>query len=281
MNTTYNSNEGLGTVYERFMLNRFFDKLIQTYPMRDVLEIPLRGMTGLTGINSVHFAKRKCAVTLVDSDKDSVAEANDLFTALPLGGKCRFLCHQNLSQLPFPDRSFDLVWNFSALWHVESAESLLAEMARVSSNLVLVFVTNKNQIGYYLRKNLLEPAFFDTIHEKWTDIEQVNSFLSSMGLRHVEQGVLDVPPWPDTCLPIGKILEKLKLRSNKKNTRAASKSFWTWDIMEYYLGKNASLRSIIAKLSFFESLPVPWQLKTFWAHHRYSIFSVNKNRERP
>jgi ubiquinone/menaquinone biosynthesis C-methylase UbiE len=180
MNIKYNSNEGLGTVYERFMLNRFFDKLIGTYTIKDILEIPLRGMTGLTGINSAHFAEKNCNVTLVDTNKESVAEAIDLFTTLPHKANCRFLCQQNLSQLLFPDRSFDLVWNFSALWHTKNAKSLLAEMARVSSNLVLVFVTNKNQIGYYLRKYLLDPAFFQTIHEKWTDIEQINSFLSSM-----------------------------------------------------------------------------------------------------
>jgi SAM-dependent methyltransferase len=273
MNIKQNSNEGLGTVYERFMLNVFFDKLIDTYGIKDVLEIPLRGMTGLTGINSVHFAERNCNVTLVDPNKASIAEAIDLFAALPYKDKCHFLYQQNLSQLPFPDRSFDLVWNFSALWHIANAKDLLAEMARVSSNLVLVFVTNKVQIGYYLRKYLLDPAFFQTIHEKWTDIDQVNTFFSSQGLRLVAQGVLDVPPWPDTCLPIGKILGKLKSQSKKRKIRKASKSFWTWDIMEYYLGRNTSLKKTVTKLSFLERMPIPWQLKTFWAHHRYSIFA--------
>ena len=44
-------NEGLGTVYERFRLNHFFDRLLDTYAINTVLEFPIYGMTGLTGIN--------------------------------------------------------------------------------------------------------------------------------------------------------------------------------------------------------------------------------------
>jgi len=267
------SNEGLGTVYERFMLNNFFDRLIDTYALKDVLEVPLHGMTGLTGINSFHFTERNCRITLVDSRKESVSEAIDLLTELPCTGKYSVLCRQNLHPLPFPDRSFDLVWNFSALWHLENAKSLLAEMARVSSNLVLVFVTNKMQMGYFLRKHFFEPGFFRTILEKWTEIERINSLLSRAGLNLVEQGVLDVPPWPDTCFPIGKIFEKIKPRAGKSADKAESKGFWTWDIMEHYLGRDTSLKKTIERLSFLEKLPIAWQLKALWAHHRYSLFS--------
>jgi len=41
--TTYEErdfDEGLGTVYERFMLNSFFDSLVYSYQLKKVLEVP-------------------------------------------------------------------------------------------------------------------------------------------------------------------------------------------------------------------------------------------------
>ena len=82
-----------------------------------------------------------------------------------------------------------------------------------------------------------------------------------------DQGVIDVPPWPDTCVPIGPVLEKLKIKGRAKNSR------WTWDMMSYYLGENSRLKGKIDTLSFLENMPIPWQIKALWAHHRYVVFS--------
>ncbi len=78
MSNKRNFDEGLGTVYERFILNGFFDSLIDSYPINNVLEVPIYGMTGLTGINSVRFADRGCKVTMVDTKRENVNEAIDL-----------------------------------------------------------------------------------------------------------------------------------------------------------------------------------------------------------
>jgi hypothetical protein len=61
-------NEGLGVVYERFVLNGYLDKLLARYPVKTVLEAPLYGMAGVSGINSVRLAQQGCAVTLVDNN---------------------------------------------------------------------------------------------------------------------------------------------------------------------------------------------------------------------
>ena len=126
---------------------------------------------------------------------------------------------------------------------------------------------NKKQIGYQLRKYLLDKNFFNGIHEKWADIIRIRSFFNSIGLKMKAQGVLDVPPWPDTCVPIGPFLRKFKKGGN------GSKVHWTWDIMKYYLGKDNGLKAKVERFSFLEDLPIPWQLKALWAHHRYVIFS--------
>ncbi len=266
-------DEGLGTVYERFMLNRFFERLIRHYGIKEVAEVPIYGTTGLTGINSVHFAESGCGVTLVDPEKERVEEAAEIWRLLPCKGSHRILCHHNLARLPFADASFDLVWNFAALWHLQNPDLLLAEMARISSGLVLIVVPNRNQIGYVLRKHVLDKKFFDSVDERWADIGRIHSTLASMGLNLEERGVVDVPPWPDTCLPIGRILEMLGIR--RASLHAGLEKNWHWDIVKYYAGEDRSLKHRVEKFSFIETMPVPWQLKILLAHHKYVLFSKN------
>lgn len=265
-------DEGLGTVYERFMLNDFLDLLIDSYAIDRVLEVPIYGMTGLTGINSVQFVRRGYKVTLVDSNEENVDEALQIWKLLPYDGNYEILYHEDLSRLPFGDASFKLVWNFAALWYVRQVESFLSEMARVSSNFVLIFVPNKKQVGYLLRKYLLDKRFFASVDEKWVDPERISLVLTSLGMKIKDQGVLDIPPWPDTCVPIGKIFDKLGIRKNGKKYERSNK-LWTWNIMRYYLGREPALKGKVERFSFLEKMSVPLQLKALWAHHKYLLFS--------
>ena len=61
-------NEGLGLVYERFVLNDFLLYLKGQYGFQSVLEAPLFGMAGVSGINSAWLARVKCPITLVDDN---------------------------------------------------------------------------------------------------------------------------------------------------------------------------------------------------------------------
>lgn len=264
-------DEGLGTVYERFMLNDFFDLLVDTYGIDRVLEVPIYGMTGLTGINSVQFVRRGCKVTLVDSNEEKVDEAVQIWKLLPYEGDYEVLWHKDLSRLPFGDASFKLVWNFAALWYVRQVEKFLGEMARVSSHLVLIFVPNKKQIGYFFRKYLLDKRFFTEVDEKWVDTKRISAVLASLGMKLKDRGVLDIPPWPDTCVPIGKIFDKLGIKRNSEEDERNKR--WTWDIMSYYLGRDQALKSKVERFSFLEKISLPWKLKALWAHHNYLLFS--------
>jgi SAM-dependent methyltransferase len=266
-------DEGLGTVYERFMLNRLFDKLLDSYSIREVLEVPFYGMTGLTGINSVHFANRGCRVTLVDTKRERIAEAGEMWSVLGSEKNCQIHCCPDLSNLPFSDGQFELAWNFAALWHTDAPRALLSEMARVSSNLILIVVPNKKQVGYLLRKYVLDRDFFNKVDESWAGLDRVQSVLSSLHLSLVERGVVDVPPWPDTCMPVGEILAKFRPGKSGPNLKSGKR--WNWDIVQYYLGADERLKERVEKLSFIENMPMPLQLKRLWAHHEYVLFSKN------
>jgi ubiquinone/menaquinone biosynthesis C-methylase UbiE len=266
-----NFDEGLGTVYERFMLNEIFEDLLNTYPIRKVLEVPIYGMSGLTGINSLHLAKKGCQITLVDKEWAWLSEAQKLWEIADLKDRCQLIYQKDLSQLPFKENGFDLVWNFAALWFVEEAESLIRDMVRASSNLVLIAVPNRRQLGYFLRKYWLDPDFFKWVDEKWVRMDHIRSILESERIQIVRQSVLDIPPWPDTCIPIKELLQKIGIPIKENPSPSSSEGAWTWNIMDYYLGKNRGLKEKVMQFSFLEKSSLPYPLKALWAHHQYVL----------
>jgi hypothetical protein len=269
-------NEGLGLVYERFVLNDFLSALRQEYGLESVLEAPIFGMAGVSGINSVAFAQAGADVTLVDEHAGRLAAVERIWNELAL--KAHFVHHTNWGQLPFPDDAFDLTWNWAALWHLPdgSAEGqhlpgdLLRELVRVSRRVVFVAMPNRVQVGYLLRKYVLERDFVDYVDEQWADIGRVRRVLEDAGLRIVRQGVLDVPPWPDTVMPASEVLERLGIRSKKLEGQFSGDS-WQWSTMAYYLGQQPELYDRVMRYAWLDRAPLPWRLKAVWAHHRYVV----------
>lgn len=262
-------NEGLGLVYERFVLNDLLDRLRLRYAVDSVLEAPIYGMAGVSGINSVALAVAGCAVTLVDVDADRLEDIGRVWDELGL--TAHLVCHTDMAHLPFADASQDLVWNHAALWHIgDKAEALLSEMARVARRGVLVAMPNHWQVGYQMRKHVVDKTFFDTIDERWVDMGRIKRILKQAGLRLAEDGVVDVPPWPDTVMPAAEFLQRLGIKSKNLQGKFQGTS-WQWSTMDYYTGKNPGLRAKVMRYAFLERLPLPWQVKAVWAHHRYVV----------
>ena len=243
LNNSY--DEGLGTVYERIMLNRYFDSLLEKYEIKHVLETPIFGMTGLTGINSVEFAVRGRSVTLVDKSP-TIISAIELWNTLSLPFNAIEL--DNFDNILLENKTFDLVWNFAALWHLEKAPLLVNEMCRLSKNLVLIFVQNTHQPGYWIRKccKMIPKG----VNEEWLNIRLYEKTLISNGYRIVQRGYIDIPPFPDVASPIGKKI----------------KSDWDWNIIDYYMGKDKGLLERIKKYEFLEKTQCP-----LWAHHKFIL----------
>jgi hypothetical protein len=261
-------NEGLGLVYERFVLNDFLLHLKGQYGFYSVLEAPLFGMAGVSGINSVALARIKCLVTLADDNAERLTGVERIWGELGL--RASFTLVEDWARLPFPDRSFDFVWNWAALWRLKAPGDFLGEMVRCSNKLVFVAVPNPVQVGYQFRKYVAEPEFVKEVDERWTDIGLIRRRLEGLELEIVAQGVLDVPPWPDTVMPAGELLRRLGIRSQKLQARFQGEG-WRWSTMDYYLGKQPDLYNRVMKYAWLERLPLPWRLKQVWAHHRWVL----------
>ncbi len=264
-------NEGLGLVYERFVLNDYLDRLASRHSIDTVLEAPIFGMAGVSGINSVRLAQRGCAVTLVDDHPARLSAIERIWGELGLQATC--VCHSDFAHLPFPDRSFDLAWEWAGLWYLADAAALLAELARVSRRVVFVAMPNRVQVGYLMRKFLLERDFVNYVDESWADINRIKRTLRAAGVDVVEEGVLDVPPWPDTVMPAAQVLQRLGIKSKKLDAQFTGEG-WHWSTMDYYLGRRPELKAQIDRYTLLERAPIPWQLKAIWAHHRYVLGRV-------
>jgi hypothetical protein len=261
-------NEGLGLVYERFVLNDFLLRLKGRYGFHKVLEAPLYGMAGVSGINSVALARIRCPVTLVDDNAERLAGIERIWGELALPAV--FSSVEDWSHLPYPDRSFDLVWNWAALWRLADPAAFLPEMVRCANYLVFVAVPNPVQVGYQVRKHIVEPEFVKEVDERWTDIGMIRRQLVALGVEILEQGVLDVPPWPDTVMPANELLRRLGIRSRKLEGRFTGEG-WRWSTMDYYLGRQPELYDRVMRYAWLEHLRLPWRAKQIWAHHRWLL----------
>ncbi len=261
-------NEGLGLVYERLVLNDFLTALRDEYHIDTVLEAPVFGMAGVSGINSVALAQAGAAVTLVDDHEERLEAIARIWEELGL--PARFVHHTDWGHLPFVDRSFDLVWNWAALWYLADPEALLRDLVRTARKVVFVAMPNRVQVGYLLRKYLLERDFVNYVDEQWADIGRVRRVLTGLGVRIVRQGVLDVPPWPDTVMPAAEVLKQLGIRSQKLEGQFSGDS-WQWSTMAYYLGQQPDLYDRVMRYAWLDRAPIPWRLKAVWAHHRFLV----------
>jgi hypothetical protein len=209
-------NEGLGLVYERFVLNDFLDDLRRRFGIRSVLEAPLYGMAGVSGINDVVFARQGVDVTMVDDNQTRLKGVQRIWDEdLRLPVNLVSIEPDQWGALPFADNSFDFTWEWAGLWYINNPAGLLRELVRTSRDLVFVAMPNNIQVGYWMRKLVIDREFFAQHDEGWTDIGRIRRILEQAGVEIIDQGVLDVPPWPDTVMPANEVLKRLGIRSQQ------------------------------------------------------------------
>jgi 2-polyprenyl-3-methyl-5-hydroxy-6-metoxy-1,4-benzoquinol methylase len=108
----------------------------------------VRGMTFLdagsgTGLNSLALAARGARVTLLDVARPALDIAKAYYDEQGL--EATFV-QGSIFELPFPDESFDVVWNTGVIEHFEPAERRLAvrEMLRVMKSDGAMVTVNPN-----------------------------------------------------------------------------------------------------------------------------------------
>ncbi len=261
-----NPHEGLGTTYERFLLHQFFEKIQNRFNVQSVLEAPAFGMTGVSGINSLWWAAHGIQPTIVDDNSQRLQKIQKVWQSVRL--KATFCQVNDFSVLPFKDQSFDLAYNFAALWFVNSLNDFLKELSRVTKRVLFISVPNRLGIGYQIRLHWpgSKPPALNFAAVKPKNFVQP---LADLGWQLVEKGYFDIPPWPDFPLKKEVLLNRFKLGSLlKKNENASGGERMT--ILDFFTGKRPDLQKEVFKFNFLEKAPFP--IRQLWAHHRYFIF---------
>jgi SAM-dependent methyltransferase len=261
-------HEGLGSSYERVVLNLKLEEVRTRYGISTCLEAPVFGFTGLTGINSMGLAKSGVQVTLVDDHRERLGLINDAWQQA--GEKCTGVFVQDFTPLPFGDKSFDFSWNFSALWFVSDIQRLLEELARVTRKAILLCVPNRWGIGFFLDKYVSVPELRGELKEENVSPGELHRRMGSLGWSLAESGYIDVPPWPDIGMKKEDFLKLFGLGFLVADRTGANEIAPPLTIMNYYTGTDPDFPSRMLRYHWFEQ-KVPKLIKAIWGHHCYLL----------
>jgi len=259
-------HEGLGTTYERVILHHYFESLMKRFSINSVLEAPSFGMTGISGINSMWWAPRGVRVTVMDDNLNRIGLIAEVWDEVPL--KADFVFTESFNCLPFDNDSFDLGWNFAALWFIDNTRLFLQELTRVTRKVIFICVPNQSGIahmfGSKLVRNQSQNVFIDNIKP-----QNISSAMESLDWQIDGQGYFDVPPWPDIAMKKEDLLNRIGLNRLSNRLKHNNENYLC--ILDYFNGKNEHMEKEILRYSFLERSPLFF--KKLWAHHMYFIFT--------
>ena len=256
-------DEGLGTVYERFALRDVLADAVAKTGATSVLQAPAFGMMGFPGLDAVFCARAGLRVGLLDHDADRLEAVRAQWAELGLEPELHLV--DGPDPATWPDRlvpRYDLVFSFAALWWFDDPWAVLAAQARWADKGVLCCVPNKN-VFMQLRARLWHKELFRSeLNEHALDRDAIVAAAAGLGLRPRGTGLFDIPPFPDTSVPIAKILRRGQPSEGKP---------WVWSIVPYLKGDEPTLEGRIARLASWERF-VPPPVAPALAHHRWHLF---------
>lgn len=214
-------DEGIGTVYERIVIDEYLTSLQKRFNINTVLESPADGVTGVPGINSLIFAANGADVTLSNPSNLMLDNAKIVWRMKNLMPRATFV-KSEIDKLPFKDKTFDLVWNYCMFERFQEPEALVFEMKRVSNKYVMVMTQNTWNLGTFVHYvyHKLAKLEWDHGNVNQMKIKSIKKALDKCGLVQVEQGTIDTPPWLDTW--------DMPLRGELKSILGAFGKKWEW-----------------------------------------------------
>jgi hypothetical protein len=259
-------DEGLGSTYERFMVNEVLFKAVENYRISSVLETPSFGFTGVSGINSLGLALKNIPVTITDNNDSRLELIKNIWASFDV--KANFDLVEDYCQLPYGDKSFDMLWNFANLWFVGDLDKFFKEASRVTKKLIIIMVPNRKGLGYLYLKSAFKTEMKKHLKEEFIIPENFIKSLKNHNWELMHEGYIDCPLWPDIAMSKEDFLKKIKLSFLLKK-KAFKKP--PLNIINFYNGNDTRMSKNMEKYSLFER-KAPGFFKTIWSHHRYFIF---------
>jgi nucleoside-diphosphate-sugar epimerase len=269
-------DEGLGTVYERFALDRVLESAIERTGATSVLHAPAFGMLGVPGLDAIFAARRGLRVGLLDFDRERFEYARSLWS--------EFGFEPETHLVPGPDPAtwpeqlpaeYDLVFSFAALWWFDDPWAVLAAQARWARKGLLVCVPNRN-VFMKMRSLLWHRDLFHDLNAEALDGVAIARAAERGGFAKVDEGLFDIPPFPDTSVPLANVLRLALGNRQSKGSKGkeggdGGAGPWSWSILPYLRGEDPDLDQRVERLVPFER-HMPAAVAPHLAHHRYDLF---------
>lgn len=234
-------SEGLGGAYERIAYSNIIKRIAAARGCKSILELNATYIAGIPGFNSCLLSQDGLNVNVTVHSRD-YEDANEVWklTQLPV----------NLIELnddfhaPFADGEFDFVWNHLAFEHYKQPELLVNEMKRISRDVVMNLTLTPWNVGCIIHwlNHSVQRKHWDHGSFRQSTIGAMERVHKQCGLKHLESGACDMPPWMDTvdAQMAGSMtyMDNIpKLRSNwvwcsidpKCQEHRFVKTFWKWE----------------------------------------------------
>jgi hypothetical protein len=241
-------HEGVGSVYERVVLSRWFRALADRNGYTSVLEYrcPIT-----KGYDNITFVEKNIPVTVADEQIDQIRAG------------WKFAQRPNFSTLQDAPPA-DLVWNFAQL---QMEPGLLEAIQHRAKKHVLIFVPNIFNPGtpIHLAYHLFTRTACKHAERGSVPIRTragLLKLLADHGINVIESGYVDVPPIPDIAFSIRELKETLGL--SKANHHAVGGP-----------GMDPErLWQRVQQMTHFENSLMIAPFKSFFGHHIYALGRV-------
>jgi nucleoside-diphosphate-sugar epimerase len=258
-------DEGLGTVYERFALRDILRSAVARTGSQSVLHAPLFGMMGFPGIDTVFMAQDGLRVGLLDFCEERLDAVVTAWEQLGLHPEPHLVDGPDPAGWPEElSASYDLVYSFAALWWFDDPWAVLAAQSRWADRAVLSCVPNRN-LFIRVRARYWHKDLFTRLNLEALDADAQAAAARALGLEPVESELFDLPPFPDTSVPLAKVLRAI--RRKEADTEGA----WRWSMLSYFRGEDPTMEERVAGYQWSERV-IPARLAPYWAHHRQTLF---------
>ena len=272
-------DEGLGTVYERFALRDVIQDGLDQTGSQSILHAPLFGMMGFPGIDAIFQAQNGVRVGLLDFVPERMEAVLKVWRELGLNPDVHMVDGPDPRTWPDQlDKQYDMVFSFAALWWFDDPWTVVEKHAQWADKAVLTCILNKN-VFIRLRQLSWHKGLFDRLNLDSLNHRELLDAGRRAGLDAIDTGLFDIPPFPDTSLPLAKVARALlgkKAPEGAPPEAGASTSgaagAWRWSILPYLRGEQPELEDKVAKLAAWERF-VPAPVAPAWAHHRYTLFT--------
>lgn len=258
-------NEGMGGAYERIAYTNIIKHWAEEYNCRDILELCGTYIAGIPGFNSCLLAQNgfRPVVTVHERDYADTLEAWDM---LGLTDRATIIQWNYGSKTPFKDQEFDIVWNHLAFENYDNPAILVNEMKRISKKLVMNLTLNPFNFGYWIHwaGHIIQRDPWDHGKPATAMLRTIERVHRECGLKHVESGALDMPPWMDTVN--GQIGGSMTYADTLPDSLSSK---WTWCSPDPQCQNHR-----LVKLFWGWERTVPEWFRRLMSHHLYVISEV-------